>query len=82
MAASRMLDTCISTESCRYDGLGVHMIINQDMCVKRPLSEVIDNLPCDTWLHRTDVIQPDFGASMGNAWMHRDGPIKDQTTSI
>ena len=82
MAASWTLDTCISTKSRQYDGLGVHAIIDQDTCVKRPLSEAINDLPCDAWLHRVDVIQRDFDASMGNTWMHRDSPIKDRTTWI
>ena len=73
MAELGALDTRISNESRRYSGLEVHAIIDQDTCVKRPLSEAIDDSPCDTWLHRTDAIQCDFGTSMGDAWMHQDG---------
>ena len=80
MAALRTLDTCTSNESRRYDGLAVHAIIDPDTCVKRSLTTVIDKLPCDTWLHRTYAIQRDFGASIGDAWMHQDGQIEDRTT--
>ena len=64
------LDTRTSEKLRRYGGLGVHAIIYQDTCVNGPLSEAINDLPCNTWLHRTDVIQRDFGASMEDAWMH------------
>ena len=42
----------------------------------------IDDSPCDTWLHRTNVIQRHFGASWGDARMHHDGQIEDQTMEI
>ena len=43
---------------------------------------VIDDSPCDTWLHRTNAIQRDFGASWGDAWMHHDSHIEDRLTEI
>ena len=82
VAASRELDTRTSNESRRYDGLRVHAIIAQDTCIKRPLSEAIYDSPCDMWLHQTDAIQRDFGASMGDEWMHQDSQIEDRTTEI
>ena len=42
----------------------------------------IDGVQSDTWLHRTNVIQHDFGTSWGDAWMHHDGQIEDRTTKI
>ena len=50
---------------------------HQDTCVKRHLSEAIDDSSCTTWLHQTNVIQRNFGAPWGDAWMHYDDPIKD-----
>ena len=82
MAEYGALDTRTSNESRQYGGLGVHVIIYRQTCVNGPLSEAIDNLPCDTWLHRTNAIERNFGASMGEAWMHQDGQIEDQTTQI
>ena len=42
----------------------------------------IDDSPRDTWLHRTNAIQRDFGASWGDVWMHHDDQIEDWTTEI
>ena len=42
----------------------------------------INESPCDTWFHRTNAVQRDFGASWGNTWMHHDGQIEDPTTEI